>query len=356
MKHRITTLSLVVLLTGLFVTLIAPVRAFAAGGAPYYLTLSTSSASANAGGGKITVTAFAYALKCANLTVILQGESCSDGSTPTQSPRINYQLFITASDTTIEGAQIEGGKYYVRTGEDGKAQFMVSSAGAGTRQVTVSTPVPYPENGPQSVSVTFNAVAPAPAPKPKAPAPAPTPAPAPAPEPPKAPEVASMQIAGQDIADKDNITVESNKPFELKGKTVANGVVKLYIFSTPREATVTADAEGNWTYSIQGLEPGSHHVEAEVTDPATQKTSARSNLVAFTVREAKIAVPVAAAPTKKTSKAWVVWVVASLILIAAVGLWWWLRKRKQKMPVTTIEQPEDTSHPSDTTPSSTSHF
>jgi hypothetical protein len=333
MKHRINILSTALLLTGLFVALITPLKALAAGPAPYYLALNASSTSANAGGSKITITAHAYALKCANLSVILQGESCTDGSTPTQSPRVNYQLVVAASDANIEGALRDGDKYYLSTGEDGKAQFTVSSTNAGTRQVTVSTSIPYPENGPQSVSLTFKSVAaspsPAPAPKPKAPAPTP----APAPEPPKTPEAATLQIAGKDVADKNNITVENNKPFELKGKTVANGIVKLYIFSTPREATVTADAEGNWAYTIEGLEPGSHHVEAEVTDPATQKTSARGTLAAFTVQEAKKAAPVATAiPAKKTSKAWLLWTACGLLLVAGATLWWWLRKRNKKAP------------------------
>lgn len=336
MKHKVSILVAVLFLTSIFITT-DPNKIFAAGVAPYYLTLSASSTSANAGGDKITLTAHAYSLKCANLSVVLQGESCSDGSTPTQSPRVNYQLYITASDATVEGAQIEGGQYYVRTGDDGKARFTVSSANAGTRQVTVSTPVPSPENGAQSVSLTFKAVAstpapaPAPTPKPRTPAPAPTPTPAPAPEPPKTPEVASMQVAGQDVADKNNITVANNKPFELKGKTVANGTVKLYIFSTPREATVTADTAGNWTYTIEGLEPGSHHVEAEVTDPATQKTSARATVLAFTVQEPEKAAPiVASTPTQQTSTMWPLWVLGGVVLLggAGFGLWWWLKKRK----------------------------
>lgn len=350
MKRRIHTLAAVLLLTGLFVTLISPLKALAAGVAPYYLSLSTSSSSANAGGSKITVTAHAYALKCANLSVILEGESCTDGSTPSKSGRINYQLFITANDATLDGVQTEGGKYYVRTGEDGKAQFTVSSAAAGTRQVTVSTSVPSSENGPQSVSLTFKAVAPAPAPKPKTPAPAP--APAPTPEPPKTPEVASMQVAGQDVADKNNITLESNKPFALAGKTVANGVVKLYIFSTPREATVTADANGNWTYTIEGLEPGSHHVEAEVTDPATQKTSARGTVLAFTVQEPQKTTETPLV-SKKASNPWKLWAIGGVIVLAgAGGAWWWLKKRKHNSATltgTTAASPDSVSRTAMTT-------
>lgn len=348
MKHRINYLATVLLLGGLFVTFIAPIKTLAAGSAPYYLNLTASSTSANAGGSKITLTAYAYELECANLTVVLQGESCSDGSTPEQSPRINKQLFITASDATIEGAVPDGDKYYLSTGGDGKVQFTASSANAGTRQVTVSSGYPA-ENGPQSVSLTFKSVATAPAPAPKPKAPVPTPTPPPAPEPPKTPEVATLQIAGRNVADKNNITVENNKPFKLTGKTVANGIVKLYIFSTPREASVTADAEGNWAYTIEGLEPGSHHVEAEVTDPATQKTSARGNLIAFTVQEAKKATPtLAARPVTKTSKTWLLWTMCGLLLITGAALWWWLKKRSQKAastasPTQTLTSQEDIS-------------
>lgn len=331
MKHRINIFVAVLLLTGLFVAPFYSSKISAAGLAPYYLTLTSSGTSANTGS-KITLTAYAYALKCANLSIVLQGEACSDGSTPEQSPRINKQLFIMASDVTVEGAVPDGDKYYFSTGDDGKAQFTVSSANAGTRQVTVSSSYPA-ENGPQSVSLTFKTVAatPAPASKPKTPAPAPAPAPAPIPEPPKTPEIATLQIAGQDVVDRNNITVESNKPFELKGKTVPNGVVKLYIFSNPREATVTADAAGNWTYTLEGLEPGSHHVEAEVTDPTTQKTSARGNLLAFTVQEAKKVTPASTTtPAKRTSKAWIIWTIGALILITGAVLWLWLKKHRQK--------------------------
>lgn len=354
MKHRTNILTAALLLTGLFVALIAPLmKTSAAGLAPYYLTLTASSTSADAGGSKITLSVYAYSLKCADLTIVLQGEACGDGSTPQQSPAIYKKLSVTASDVNLEGVQSESGAFYIKTGEDGKVQFTASSTGAGTRQVTVSSDYP-PVNGAQSVSLTFKSVAVAsPAPKPKAPAPAP--APAPVPEPPKAPEVASMQIAGQDVADKNNISVEGGKPFELKGKTVANGVVKLYIFSTPREATVTADADGNWAYTIKGLEPGSHHVEAEVTDPATQKTSARGNLVAFTVQEAKKTTPIAAMPTKKTSKAWLLWVIASIVLAAVAGIWW-VRRRKQKMPTTTTNTMVNPSEPSSTSSSSSPTF
>ncbi|HEX8762136.1 MAG TPA: Ig-like domain-containing protein [Candidatus Saccharimonadales bacterium] len=331
MKHRIKILAAALLMTGLFVAPFNSSKISAAGMAPYYLTLTSSGTSANAGS-KIALTAYAYALKCANLVIVLQGEACSDGSTPGQSPQSNKQLFISASDVTVEGAVPDGDKYYLSTGDDGKVQFTVMSASAGTRQVTVSSSYPA-ENGPQSVSLTFKSVTVAPAPKPKTAAPKPTPAPAPVPDPPKTPEAATLQIDGQDVVDKNNITVESNKPFELKGKTVANGVVKLYIFSTPREAVVTADAEGNWAYTLEGLEPGSHHVEAEVTDPATQKTSTRGTLVSFTVQEAKKVTPVSATTqSQKASKTWIMWMIGALILIAGGALWWWLNRRKQKVP------------------------
>ncbi len=51
----------------------------------------------------------------------------------------------------------------------------------------------------------------------------------------------------------------------LSGVTTPNAKVTLYIFSKPRTATVTADAQGLWTYTIQDLEEGAHRLELEVT-------------------------------------------------------------------------------------------
>lgn len=61
------------------------------------------------------------------------------------------------------------------------------------------------------------------------------------------------------------------------GKAPPESSVTLTIYSEPRTVVVTADANGNWTYTpIEGLEPGPHTVTAMASDPNTGQTSTAS--------------------------------------------------------------------------------
>jgi hypothetical protein len=138
----------------------------------------------------------------------------------------------------------------------------------------------------------------------------------------------SMQIDGKAVTPDQKVTMQSDKSMELSGKTVPNGVVNLYVFSEPKKYTVTADKDGNWTYEVKGLEPGEHHIEAEVTDPATGKTSSRAQVLAFSVVKAAAtttAVPTQINATKKANTLTIVGaVVGTFVLLAALttaGLW-----------------------------------
>ncbi len=70
--------------------------------------------------------------------------------------------------------------------------------------------------------------------------------------------------------------------FTIGGSTSPGATVKLYIFSTPSEATVVAGEDGRWTYTVSGLELGAHHIEAEVTDQEGY-SSERSTIMSFAI-------------------------------------------------------------------------
>lgn len=72
------------------------------------------------------------------------------------------------------------------------------------------------------------------------------------------------------------------KAVVLDGKTTPRARIKLFT-STSTEAVVTADANGNWEYSIDNPLPGDHQVEAEITDPITNLTSGRELVADFKV-------------------------------------------------------------------------
>jgi hypothetical protein len=120
------------------------------------------------------------------------------------------------------------------------------------------------------------------------------------------------------------ITVTGNQPLVLSGTTTPNASVMLTIHSTPRTATVVADAKGNWRYTVSGLEAGSHYVEAAVTDPVSHQTSAETKLLSFTVTSAKTAPPAAA------SQGNALVIAVAVVLVVAVtiaGVLVWRRKQ-----------------------------
>lgn len=128
---------------------------------------------------------------------------------------------------------------------------------------------------------------------------------------------------------------KDSEPIVLSGTTVPNGEVKLYIFSEPQEATVTADENGVWTYTIDSIEPGDHRVEVEVTDPATGETSERAEVLAFSVAQAEAEIDeeavatVADEPVKDDSPLLPLVLAAVLVLaLGAGGGYWWRRKHK----------------------------
>lgn len=98
-------------------------------------------------------------------------------------------------------------------------------------------------------------------------------------------DLKEVTVNGNLLQNLDKVEIAQNEVLKLEGKTTPNSTVKLFIFSEPQEATVKADADGHWSYSVSGLAPGDHHIEFEVTDTAG-KTTPRAQLLAFKVNEA----------------------------------------------------------------------
>lgn len=108
------------------------------------------------------------------------------------------------------------------------------------------------------------------------------------PEKPQPPATKLVDNEGKELAPsegEDKVTFKAKQSIVITGSTIPGGIVKLYIFSEPQEAEVTADAEGNWSYTIESIEPGDHRVEVEVTDPESGQTSDREQVLAFAVED-----------------------------------------------------------------------
>jgi hypothetical protein len=249
----------------------------------------------------IYVSVLAYYNSCPSGVGYGTASTCADGTPYTKTILTNQEISVSVSTGGILGGTqtYSDGIAYVVTDAQGYGKFTVTSATPGDVTVTVAMDHVNPNSAPEPYSkiLTFSPKSVPPpsstgaTPKTSTPAkttpstPA-TPAATPAAARPDIPKPTAFKIANQPVDNMRTFSFKSNEHLTLQGTAVPNGVVKLYIFSTPRQATVTADASGNWSYEVSGLEPGSHHVEAEVTDPKTNATSIRSTFAAFTVTAA----------------------------------------------------------------------
>ncbi len=136
------------------------------------------------------------------------------------------------------------------------------------------------------------------------------------------PVFGALEVGGKKISTDGVIALKANESLTIKGTATPGAAIKLFIFSTPREATITADGQGNWQYLVTGLEPGAHRVEAEATDPATKKTSSRTTLVKFELAGAG-----ATANRALTGLSIWAWAGGGALILLAGGLLW-LRHRK----------------------------
>jgi hypothetical protein len=300
-----------------------------AGGLTATVTLQALHSSAPADGkSSVTFKVYAYQHGCAPPAYEIIGGSCNDGSAIGDYPVSGATVWVTVTGSgyTLGGTSSAANRPYITSGADGYAQFTLSSTSVGSDTVTADGG----DNKP-STTVSFTApVVAAPKTVPKA-TPAPAPAPTPAPTPPAAP-TSGVKVDNQMVAATSTPTVQSGKALVLSGNTIPNGVVTLYIFSTLHQATVTADTQGNWSYAVTGLEPGSHHAEATVTDPTTKLTSARATLAKFTIQAPPAAVVATKAPAH--TQLWV-WLLVGVVGVgaAAAGFLWWSRRHRRHIDV-----------------------
>lgn len=268
-------------------------------------------------------------------------------------------ITVTGSGNTIGGIPANINGDCVQGDAGGNASFTLKSTVAESKTISLKTEDADPVAASASVKFTAKPVAVQQPTTTQNPTPTETAAPS-------APTVSTTKVDGADKDIDEAITVDSSKPLELSGKTVPNGVVTLTIHSTPKTVTTTADADGNWSYTITGLEAGKHTVFATVTDPVTDKTSDRATLLKFTVTAAKGAAPSSSKPTEKGNALPYIAGAVLLAVILAGALLWFIRSRKNHRHVTspvvhspTMEDsPEkplgtndaETTSPSDTTP------
>ncbi|MEK9143551.1 MAG: Ig-like domain-containing protein [Patescibacteria group bacterium] len=81
------------------------------------------------------------------------------------------------------------------------------------------------------------------------------------------------------ISPSNDSTATQNKP-TITGKTAPGATVTITIYSTPSTVTVTADENGNWSFTPEtALETGPHNIVASVTDQNGQTQTATSAFV-----------------------------------------------------------------------------
>lgn len=144
--------------------------------------------------------------------------------------------------------------------------------------------------------------------------------------------------AGDDFASSQ---LQEGEAISISGVATPNALVKLYIYSEVREAEVTADSNGAWSYTVEGLEAGDHRIEAEVTDPVSGQTSERTQVIAFEIAqissdageqvESREITKVAASSEESSEESSSLMLAALLITLAVVvglAVWWFVRKRR----------------------------
>jgi hypothetical protein len=316
LKNKKRILSLI---TAVGLLLISGMPSTRAGGGGGIIGLSlTPSASSTQVGNSITLSLHTYYYHCSsdsnpdpNYGYTIAEPPCPAGySNPVKQDHANVPatISISGSGNTLSASS-------VTTDASGNAHVTLSSSVAESKTVKVLDPQSN-DAVKATVAVTFTA---APSATPKSVStttPKPTPA-ASALAVPAAP-TAAIKVGSLTVKPDEIPTIKSGQPVSLSGETVANGVITVYVFSEPKKYTVTADKDGNWSYIVSGLEPGEHHVEAEVTDPATGKTSLRAQVLAFKI--IKTVSPTVAAAQKTNVNSHNKLAVASEALGAACAL------------------------------------
>lgn len=276
-------------------------------------------------------------------------ETCPDGSTPTrryltEQTRINF--FVSDSSVQLQGPlqQAADGSYYGTTGTGayaGSIDFTMTATTAGDKTVTASfagrDQLP-PAPSVSAMTVPFTKVA-SDAPTIPTTTTGTSTTTGASVNVPVVPSLDEVRVDGEtfDFQSNDTLTVKYGKTVSLKGTTIPKGTVTLYIHSALKEASVTADDRGEWTYDVKNLESGDHYIEAEVFDSATQQKSARQTILTFAVSKQLTTAATTsgqsstgASGAKSTSK--MPFVVAGLVLVAVIlgGVVIYRRKRRSR--------------------------
>ncbi len=326
-RHLLAVSISLISLTGIVMVSHTQVQAGGSGSQLAYVTLSSSTISSPVGS-NVTLTLRAHFNNCTSDTDPSQSYPSGVGSpgSPPCAPGYHVSGEVPDANDACYGISVTGSgnnlsASNLTTDNTGNAQVTLNSSVAETKTVNVNC-----NNGTYiiaSQTITFSAapaqITPTPTSKPsvaKTPAvttPTPTSAPTTEATAPTAP-IFNIILAGSTIASTDTPTVQSNKPIVLSGTTLPNGVVNISVHSALHTYTVTADKSGNWTYTVPtaDLPPGTHHIDATVTDPATGKTSPSSQVLAFSL--AKVLIPASTiAPKSKAGNSSTLTTIAAIV-------------------------------------------
>jgi len=195
-----------------------------------------------------------------------------------------------------------------------------------------STPVPS--------TLTINAVAaPAPTPKPTPSTGSATTTPAPTTttttQSPSSPKLTAVEVAGKSVNINSSIVVKQSQSITVSGQATPSSLVTLTIHSTPRIVSVTADKNGNWSYTISGLAPGNHTIQASSTDIATKQASPTTTILSFKV----LANPTVAIVVVKKHHNYLPYIILGIIILAALAVlaFFMIKKNKNKKPKTSAK-------------------
>lgn len=144
---------------------------------------------------------------------------------------------------------------------------------------------------------------------------------------PLAPKI-DIAVGDRKILDRKNITFNHDEIITLTGRAMPSGIITLYVHSEPKKYEIIANKDGNWSFNITSLAPGKHRIESELTDPVTNKTSPRNQVLSFTVLPAPYTASKTATSMKANAPSTVaLFSIAVLLFVCFVGLALFIKKR-----------------------------
>lgn len=143
-------------------------------------------------------------------------------------------------------------------------------------------------------------------------------------------KVGDTEVAAEKVSEQ-TFTKEEKKIFS--GKTIPNGLVKLYFHSEPFEDTVRADSNGIWSYELnKDLGEGEHSLQIAVTDTTTNLTSEKTQPVKF-VLIASEQVDRVNTPEFKKANHTIYYALGIAVFLATLLIGYLLYKRRSKLAI-----------------------